>query len=550
MNIESDEEKQLKSEISALDAGVREFHGLWETLAKHCQPRKRWITANNIATQQNPGELDNAEIIDVTAQQACQTLAGGQMAHITPMGQQWFALEPPEKLVNNPAAIRYYSEVTTAIRKALANSNFYNELHEQYLDRGTFGIAALETTEGPDGRGVWFRSFAPGTFAVAEDSFGRITTIARRYQLTAGQALEMFGEGANLPPAIIEAREKEPTKKWPFIYYIKPNPKHERGNPFSAPFLTFDICEAEGTRLLKKGRYNDLPVAVSRWMKWGENCAYGIGPAWLALPSSKQANYLEVIGDHLGELAAFPRFLMPSGMKGEVDLRPGGMTVFDANMGAADGPREWLTGGRYDILEARLERKKEQINAAFFVPLFELITQQTKQMTAYEVQQRVSEKGALFHPIFVRAVTELTTPVILRVYSILAQQPGALPLPPKDVILQDGEGAFLPDPEVRYVSPLALAITQNQLTGLPSVIAQMAEIAQFAPDALDSINTEAIYPHLARANALPESFIRTEEQIAEIKAQRAQAQQMQQAEQAASAIGKAGGAEGLAALAQ
>ena len=76
-------------------------------------------------------------------------------------------------------------------------------------------------------------------------------------------------------------------------------------------------------------------------------------------------------------------------------------------------PREWLTGGSYQNLQDRLARKKEQIEQAFFVPLFELITQQTKQMTAFEVQQRVAEKGALFHPIFVRTVTEKLTPTNL-----------------------------------------------------------------------------------------------------------------------------------------
>jgi hypothetical protein len=549
MKIESDLEKQLKREITALDAGVRELHGLWETLAKHCQPRKQHITAGHTSHKQTPGEGDNADVIDVTAQQACQTLAGGQMAHITPMGAQWFALEPPEKLAKNDAAIRYYSEVTVSIRKALANSNFYNELHEQYLDRGTFGIAALETMTGPDGRGLWFRSFAPGTFAIAEDSFQRITTIARRFHLTASQAIELYG-ASGLPECITRALTEEPLKRWPFIHYIKPNPKKEKGNIFSSSFLSYDICEAEGTHLLRTGRYNDLPVAVSRWMKWGENCAYGIGPAWLALPASKQANYLEVLGDHLGELTAFPRFLMPAGMKGEIDLRPGGMTAFDANMGAAEMPKEWLTNGRYDVLLDRLEKKKEAIESAFFVPLFELITQTSKQMTAYEVQQRVSEKGALFHPIFVRAVSELTSPVILRAYSILAQQPGALPVPPPDVILQDGDGAFLPDPEIRYVSPLALAITQNQLTGLPSVIAQMAEIAKFAPDALDSFNTDAVFPHLARSSALPEDFIRSPEDIEARKAARAQAQQMEQMQQASDSIRSVGGAEGIEKLAQ
>lgn len=541
----SELEKRLKQEIEDLFSEQIQYAGLWEDLARVCHPRKKNLVRAGTTDISTPSASDHAEQLDITAQMANQTLAGGQMAHITPMGQRWFALEPPPSLAENPAAIRYYSEVTVAIAKALANSNFYNELHEQYLDRGAFGIAALETVAGPEGRGLHFRTYAIGTYAIAEDHFGKVTTIARKYQLTAENAKKHFGEETPLPEPIEKAYASGSREKYTFIHYIKPNPDHQKGNPFSAPILSFDICETEEFRVLRKARYNDLPIAVSRWLKWGENTAYGIGPAWWCLPVAKQTNYLETLGDLLGELAAFPRILAPNTMKGELDLRPNGVSTFDVNMGAQEMPKEWLTQGRYDILLDRLDKKKEVIEAAFYVPLFDLINQQDKQMTAYEVQQRVSEKGALFHPIFVRGVNELTTPVIIRAYSLLAQQPGALPPPPPDVILQDASGPFLPDPEVKYVSPLALAITDNQVSGLPAVIGQMLQIASVDPTAMDSVATENIFPALARANALPETFIRTPEQIAQIQQARQQSQQMAAAEQAANGIQKLGGAQGL-----
>ena len=293
-----------------------------------------------------------------------------------------------------------------------------------------------------------------------------------------------------------------------------------------------------------------MPVAVSRWQKWGENSPYGWAPALYALPASRQANHLEILGDLLGEQAAFPRFLLPSSMKGEIDLRPGGASYFDAAMGSMEMPREWLTQGRYDILEARLDRKKEAIEAAFFVPLFELITQESKQMTAYEVQQRVSEKGALFHPIFVRAVIEMLSPIILRAYAILARQPGALPPPPPEVFMQDSAGAYLPDPEIRYISPLALAISQTQVAGLPSVLSTLQLIGQVDPTVYDSVNTENIFPELARAQGLPEKFIRTPEEVAALQQARAQAQQAQQATEAVSQIGGMDGVEKAAKMLQ
>jgi hypothetical protein len=540
--MQDDLTKQILAEISSLEADRQLFDSLWQDLAKVCMPRKQVTRKNNSI----PDTTDIEEQLDVTAQQSNQTLAAGQMAHITPMGgAEWFRLEPPHKLANVPAAVRWYSELSVTIARALANSNFYNEAHEHYLDRGAFGIAAMEVTAGPGGMGVHFRSFHIGTYSVAEDEFGKINRIARRYKITAQQAVGFFGPDANLPEPIRKAFDNGTTEKFEFVQYIRPNRDYNPQNLFSKKFESFDLAMGGENHLIRKTGFHDFPCAVSRWQKWGEESPYGWSPALYALPPARQANHLETLGDLLAENAAFPRMLLPSSMKGEIDIRPGGASYYDVAMGAAEMPREWLTQGRYDILEARLDRKKQAIESAFFVQLFELITEKQKSMTAYEVSQLVSEKGALFHPIFVRAVVEFLTPIILRVYSLLARQPGALPTPPQEVIMQGPSGPELPDPEVTYISPLALAITQNQVNGLPNVLQQLALIGQIDPTVYDSVATEEIYPTLARASGLPEKLIRTPEAVANIQQGRAQAQQMAQAEQLAGAAGKLGGAEGI-----
>lgn len=537
----NDHDKLLYAEIQSLEADRACFDSLWQDLAVVCMPRKQPQKKDNTI----PDITDTEEQLDTTAMQSNQTLAAGQMAHITPMGgAEWFRLEPPRELQDVPAAVRWYSDLTVTIQRALANSNFYNEAHEHYLDRGAFGIAAMECVAGPAGQGVHFRNFHIGTYSVAENHFGKICKIVRRYKLTALQAVGLFGKEM-LDESIIKAYDKGTSDKFEFVHYIRPNNNHNPENLFSKQYESFDVCWHGEKAVIKKGGYHEFPCAVSRWQKWGEESPYGWSPALYALPPSRQANHLETLGDLLAENAAFPRMILPATMKGEIDLRPGGASYFDASMGAAEMPREWLTSGRYDILEARLDRKKQAIEQAFFVQLFELITQKQKNMTAYEVGQLVSEKGALFHPIFVRAVVEFLTPIILRVYAILARQPGALPPPPPEVITQGPAGPELPDPEVQYISPLALAITQTQLSGLPNVIQQIAMIGQVDPTVYDSVAVDQIYPTLARAQGLPEKLIRTPEEVAAIQQGRAQAQQMAQAEQMAGAAQKLGGAEGI-----
>src|SRR5690606_4715799 len=116
---------------------------------------------------------------------------------------------------------------------------------------------------------------------------------------------------------------------------------------------------------------------------------------------SRQLNFLEKNMDALAEIAAFPRMLIPQNYVGDIDTRAGGVTYFDAsNPNAA--PREWATNGRYDVGLDRANRKQRAIEDAFHVDLFQMFSQQEKQMTATEVSERAAEKLIQFSPTFAR----------------------------------------------------------------------------------------------------------------------------------------------------
>ena len=229
----TDEQKQLKAEIHSLLAGRDLFTSIWDDCAKACNPR---IARQIVTPQQNysPQTADIKTQLDTTAMQANQTLAGGQMAHITPMGSEWFRLEPPDSIAHIPAAVTYYNLVTVAIRKYLANSNFYNVMHEQYLDHGAFGTSAMEIIPGRDNRGLHFRPLQIGSYAIAEDHYGVINTIARQYQVTAQQAAGLFDK-ASLPDPILQALDKGDRGLHTFTHYIRPNPDYDAENPFTDP---------------------------------------------------------------------------------------------------------------------------------------------------------------------------------------------------------------------------------------------------------------------------------------------------------------------------
>jgi hypothetical protein len=118
-----------------------------------------------------------------------------------------------------------------------------------------------------------------------------------------------------------------------------------------------------------------------------------------------------------------------------------------------------------------------------------------------------------------------------------------------NVLGEDSLGAFIAEPSVEYTSIMALALEQTQIANFSECLSVLAPITQTDPGALDFLNTDAIGPAFFRYKGLPEQFIRSAEEIAEIREGRAQAAEMQAAAQATGAVKNLGGAQGIQDLA-
>lgn len=523
----------------ALESERQPWDSLWQDLADVVHPRR-----NQITQRQPIGPADRSRLHinnDGTAMRANQTLASGQSARITPMGARWFVLRPPPSLQGNPIAETYFQRATETLVASLGTSNFYNRAHECYLDRGAFGISALECTAGADARGLHFRSYPVGSFSIAQNSQDEVDVIHRTYIQTPAQLAESFGYD-NLPPEI-RARYDDAATRYArtenVIHSIFPrgadrDPRAQDAR--NKPFASIHLHKATGTILLESG-YDELPTAVSRWSTWGES-PYGWAPAYQALPEAGQLDFLEQMQDTLAEVAAFPRILYPAGMKNEIDFSACGLTAFDPN--AAALPQEWLHNGRYDIGEARAAIKRRAIEAAFHVELFNAISQLDPSATATQISAIVAESRELFHPIYSNMVREFLTPILRRSFALLLRQ-GIIPPPPPAIVQTDDLSAFLEEPAVEYVSAMALALEQSQLGNLNEILAVLSPLAALDPSILDFLNPETVGAHFARTRGLPAILLRTPAQLAALTQARAQQAQAAQAMQATEAIKNLGG---------
>jgi hypothetical protein len=517
---------------------------VWQELAEFCLPRKAEISAK----RSMPDTSRHDVLFDTTAMQSAATLANGQLAYITPADSRWFVYEPPRG-VNSDRAKQWYAKCSEVAQLMLATSNFYTEIHETYFDDSVFGTYALFVQAGRN-HPLNFSKFDCGTYSIAEDDEGDITTLFRELELTAEQASEKFGE-ENLSEKMIKTLEqirrsgKGGTVKHKFIHaiYKRNEGDRDRGKADgpNKPYASVYV-EQSSKHVCRNSGFDEKPFFAGRHVK-SMNGPYGVSPAWMALPEARQLNFLTKQLDALAEVKAFPRLLIPATHEGEIDLRSGGVTYFDPTQPNAV-PTEWMTQGEYQIGLERENRKQQAIERAFHVDMFRMFASIDKQMTATEVAERSTEKLVQFSPSFTRKTTELLTPMLRSVFGILIRG-GKFPPPPQDAIIMDEMGQpMLPEPEISYVSKVALALRAMHNLSLARTMERNAVIAQVRPEVLDNFKWDVICRETARNDGLPSDWLTDEVDVENERAARAQAQAQMQQEQSmlnmAEAAGKAG----------
>jgi hypothetical protein len=520
------------SRWSKLEQDRNYWMSMWQQLGEYVMPRKSYVLNTTIT----PTTDRETKLFDSTAVQANMILAAGCMSYITPADSRWCGFEAPEDIEDGEGVAEYFAEVTEIVMETLARSNFYTTIHECFLDRGAFGTAALYVEPG-DQTPLHFKNFDIGTFCISENHEGYCDTLFRKYEMTVRQLVQAFGI-ENVSDGTRKAFNKDDGKgydeKVEIIHAIYPREKKERdlskkdgpNKPIASVYV-----EVKNKHAIKVGGFDELPFFATRYLKW-QSSAYGWSPSWVALPEIRQLNFLQKQLDALAELAAFPRILVPDSMESTIDLRAGGVTYFStADQGAI--PKEWATTGRYDIGIQRVQEKQRKINEAFSVPLFQLFTQEENaapnRMTATEVNARNAERLSQFSPTFSRLTTELLTPLLRRIYGILARN-GALPEPPQALIQVSPDGMeYLPEPQVVFNSRIALAVKSMEIAATDRGLQRAMGLVQLTqdPTVLDNFDTDKIAREGAIADGMDPEFLRDTSQRDQMRQQRQAAQQQQ-----------------------
>lgn len=499
-----------RQEALASERSIWESH--WQELAELARPMRAEFT-----TKQPEGSKRTQKIYDSTAGVAADVLASGLWGMATNGGTEWFDLRHPIADLNQVTEVAQWLADCTSKMRQVFNAHggqFFAQADENIADLVTFGTAVFFEEERIGQGRISFRCRHLTECYVAENDDGEVDTVFRRFEWTARQAYQKWGD--KLPLAMRTAAEKQPEHKFPFLHCVMPREDYaprerfsKRGRPFASYYVSI-----EGALLLDEGGYYELPYQVARWSKASRG-VYGDSPAMLALPDVKMVNSMSkttIIG---AQKQVDPPILAPDeGVVRGLRTAPGQPIYGAVDSQGRPLVHPFQTGGNPGLGLELEQQRRNAIKEAFYWSLMTMAGPPYRTATEVLIQQE--EKMRVMGPQLSRLVSEFLDPLIERTFKLMFRANAFAPPPP--VMAQ------YPGVSIEYVSPLARAQKAQRGAATVRTMQAIQPMAVLDQSVMDNFDLDFIARDLADALGMPPRGLRDPREVAKIRAQRQQQQ--------------------------
>lgn len=498
--------------------------GQWEEIAELIDPPSRntfFYGAYNF-----PGVKKTDRQVDATAMRALGRFAAILDSLLTPRNMIWHQLQSPHADLMKDRDVKLWFEQATRIlfqQRYSAIGNFSANNQMIYRSLGAYGTAGMFVDQATD---AWnnpipalrYLAVPVGELFLHENHQKIVDGFIRWFRFTARQAIQRWGAD-NVPATILAAAEQKSEQPFNFLHRVCPRADYDpdridkKGKPWASYYISI-----EGRKLLQEGGYNTFPMAISRYVQTSQE-VYGRGPASFVLPAIKTLNAEKRTFLTVGHRAGNPVLLTADDGLVDISLRPGAINKGGVT---ADGKMliQPLPTGQIQTTLEMMQEEAKLIDDEFLVTLFQILTE-TPTMTATEVVERTNEKGILLAPTVGRQQSEYLGPLIDRELALLASFPGVLP--PMPPALREARGEYNP----YFTSPLSRAQRAQEVAGFQRTIQSTLEVVNATqdPSILDAFDFDVATRETAAIQAVPESWMASDQKIAQKRQQRAQAQQ-------------------------
>lgn len=487
---------------------------LWDDLARVQLPRRL-----GFVTATTDGDRRTEDIFDGTSLQAPRSLANAVGGMVRPEGENWHSIHTVEDIDGTTDEAKdWLADTDERMRTAFASpkARMRQSLGECDADLVVLGTGVVFTGEGDTNllyQTLYLRDTLPFFNEV-----GVPEGMIRDRRFTVRQAVNRF-KLENLSQAIKALWEKKQFDDYVnFVHAVVPR-SEGRADALLARNLPFaDMwIELDTKKMVQTGGFHEFPFAVPRWdTTSGEE--YGRSPGMIALPDCNTAQAMGATLLIAGQRAADPPLAVPDDSTFDaINTVPGGLAYYDADLARSLGriPIAPLdSGGNIPLTREMQNDTRNQIWNAFFRNILRLPVDGPT-MTATEVNARKEEFIREIGPVFGRLETDYTAPIVERSFNIMLRAGALAPIP---TVLSEKGVRF------EYSSPIKKIREQIEAAAANIWAAEMMQLGEIKPEALDLINVDAFGRFTAEAAGLPSVIINGTDEVERIRTQRAEAE--------------------------
>ena len=517
--------------LNQLKSARAQFEAHWAECYRFGAPeRQQSFSGADVKGQR---ETERADLYDSTAADSIQVLVSMIMNGVTPANSIWFKAQPDgiDDLSVLTDGERWLEDVCQFMWRNIHASNFDSENFDTLTDVVTAGWGVMYCdTDRVAGGGYVFKSWPIGScFIGSTRADGLIDTIYHEEEMTAETMVNTYGEG-NCHFSVVETAKTSPDAKYKLLHCIQPRKQIGAGQLNKAmPFASYHI-DASNKHLMKESGYHEFPCSVPRLRKL-PGSVYGNGQMTLALPDAKTANELMKNTVRAADLQIGGMWIaQDDGVLNPHTVRIGPRKVIIAN--SVESMKRLDDGTNFQIADYLLTNLQGGIRRKLMADQLPPIG--TSQMTATEINTRVELIRQLLGPMYGRLQTEYLRGILDRCFG-LALRDNALGQAPEELW-----GRNL---SFKFVSPLARSQRMEEVYATEQYIASLANIAQADKTILDNVDFDAVAALTGSGRGVPQTIMRTAEEVQELRKARQKAQEEQaQAQQQQAMMDKAGDA--------
>lgn len=495
-----DEEKSARASLEAY----------WQTLMYNFLPRKAYITRIK-----STGDRLPIDLYDSTPIVANSYFAAGMQSYMSGPQTKWFTVGlRNRKLMTNRVNLNYLRDTEDVLYSIINGSNFYQEDVESYLGLGVIGTDIMYAEEDIK-EDVRFDCLNIENVIIVNDAQGRTNMAYIEYEYSAYQAYGKFGNKVSVKT--MECFKKgDYQTKFKYLFCVFPREVYDQSKK-DARNMPFDVLwiDRDDKSIVRESGYKEFPFMVSRFAK-GKGSPYGYSPAMNVLPDAQMLQEMGKSNILAAQNASRPPLEIPD----EVFLKPYNFNPGGRNIRNAGFPNEHITpiitGANLPLSIEFIKYQQLRIGQAFYNDLF-ILTEQTGDMTAFEVNVRNNQRMQLLGSAIGNIMREKLSPVIDRVYAIAARL-GKLPPLPMELANEEYV--------IEYISPLARAQKSLELNNLQQAMSVIASFGQVNPEIFDKINWDELVDYTADITNIAPQLIKDDDEVMAIRDGRAQQQEL------------------------